>query len=102
MSIQIEANLNRPTEQQPINSYYNKVSNDKKHIPKHVKRAITMSCAEFVAEDARAFQLFQGPGFVRLAKQLFDSGQRLSSSIHINIADLLPNATTVRSFYCIL
>ncbi|CAF2957886.1 unnamed protein product, partial [Rotaria sp. Silwood2] len=48
-------------------------------IPKSIKRAITTSCAEFVAEDSQSFKLLQGPGFIRLAQQLFDSGQRLSS-----------------------
>ncbi len=86
---------NSSGEQQTINNYYNAVSNDKKQIPKRIKRAITTSCAEFVAQDGRTFQLLQGPGFVRLAYLFFDSGQRLSSSIHIDIEDLLPDPTTV-------
>ncbi|CAF4868231.1 unnamed protein product, partial [Rotaria sp. Silwood2] len=72
-----------------------------KQIPKSIKRAITTSCAEFVAEDSRSFKLLQGPGFIRLAQQLFDSGQRLSSSIPIDIENLLPAPTTVSNFYCI-
>jgi hypothetical protein len=92
---------NSSGEQQTINKYYNTDSIDKKQIPKRIKCAITTCCAEFVAQDGRAFQLVQGPGFVRLAKQLFESGQRLSSSIHVDIEDLLPDPTTVSNFYCI-
>jgi hypothetical protein len=92
---------NSSSEQQTLNNYYNTVSNDKKQIPKRIKHAITTSFAEFVAQDGRAFQLVRGPGFVCLAKKLFESGQRLSSSIHVDIEDLLPNPTTVSNFYCI-
>jgi hypothetical protein len=92
---------NSSGEQQTINNYYKSTSNDKKQIPTGIKRAITTACTEFVAEDGRAFHLLQGSGFVRLAKQLFDSGQRLSSSINISIEDLLPVPSTVSNFYCI-
>ncbi|CAF1285589.1 unnamed protein product [Rotaria sordida] len=86
---------NSSGEQQTINNYYKSIFNDKKQIPKDIKRAITTSCVEFVAEDGRAFHLLQGSGFVRLAKQLFDSGQRLSSSTNISIRDLLPTSSTI-------
>jgi len=92
---------NSSSEQQTINSYYKSTSNGKKQIPTGIKRAITTACAEFVAEDGRAFYLLQGPGFARLAKQLFESGQRLSSSAHINMEGLLPVPSTVSNFYCI-
>ncbi|CAF1558794.1 unnamed protein product, partial [Rotaria sordida] len=59
-----------------------------------IKRAITTSCVEFVPEDGRVFHLLQRPDFVRLAKQLFDGGQRLSSSTNISIRDLLPTSST--------
>lgn len=93
--------LNSSGEQQTINNYYKSTSNEKKEIPKHIKRAITKSCVEFVAEDGRAFHLLQGTGFARLAKELFDSGRRLSSSTNVNIEDLLPVPSTVNKFYCI-
>ncbi|CAF1526422.1 unnamed protein product, partial [Adineta steineri] len=86
---------NSSGEQQKIYNYFNKNSNDNKQIPKSIKRAITTACAEFVAEDSRSFKLLQGPGFIRLAQQLFDSGQRLSSSIPIDIENLLPAPTTI-------
>ncbi|CAF4776542.1 unnamed protein product, partial [Rotaria sp. Silwood2] len=92
---------NSSDEQQKINNYFNKNSNDNKQIPKSIKRAITTSYAEFVAEDSRSFKLLQGLGFIRLAQQLFDSGQRLPSSIPIDIENLLPAPTTVSNFYCI-
>ncbi|CAF1347882.1 unnamed protein product, partial [Rotaria sordida] len=85
---------NSSGEQQTINNYYKSTFSDKKQIPKDIKRAITTSCVQFVAEDGRAFHLLQGPGFVRLAKQLFDSGQRLPSSTNISIEDLLPTPST--------
>ncbi|CAF3196992.1 unnamed protein product [Rotaria socialis] len=45
--------------------------------------------------NGRAFHLLKGSGFIRLAKELFNSGKLLSLSTNIQIEDLLPNPTTI-------
>ncbi|CAF4289720.1 unnamed protein product [Rotaria socialis] len=77
-----------------MNHYYRSPSNDQNQIPKRIKDAITSSCVEFVAQDSQSFKLLEGSGFVRLAKQLFDTGSILSSTTNIEIEDLLPDPTT--------
>ncbi|CAF3700149.1 unnamed protein product [Rotaria sp. Silwood1] len=52
------------------------------------------------AQDGRPFELLKGSGFIRLAKQLFDTGRCLSSVTRIEIEDLLPDSTTVSLSYC--
>ena len=90
-----------PDRQRKINHYYKSTSNERQRVPKKIKNDITLSCVEFVVQDGRAFQLLQGPGFIRLAKQLFESGRYMSSSTDIQIEDLLPDPTTVSNFRCI-
>ena len=90
-----------PDQQRKINHYYKSTSNERKRVPKKIKNDIILSCVEFVVQDGRAFQLLQGPGLIRLTKQLFESGRYMSSSTDIQIEDLLRDPTTVSNFRCI-
>lgn len=85
-----------------INHYYKHSRlNDKTKVPKRVKDVITSACVECVVQDGRVFHLLKGSGFIRLAKELFNSGKLLSLSTNIQIEDLLPNPTTVSNLYYI-
>ncbi|CAF3363055.1 unnamed protein product [Rotaria sp. Silwood2] len=88
-------------QQRKLNHYYNSTLKSKNLVPKPVNNAISLSCVEFVVEDGRTFHLLQGSGFVSLAKQLFDAGKLISSSIDVDVQDLLPDPTAVTNFYSI-
>jgi hypothetical protein len=68
-------------------------------IPKKFKEQITNATVEFVSLDNRAFELVSGDGFIHLAQTIFDVGQDLYKSQGIDVLDLLPNPTTVSTYY---
>ena len=83
------------TNQQNLDVYFSSKNLTSRRIPSQVKKLITDACVEFAFLDNRPFKTVKGDGFVNLMEKFFVAGQQLSGLSGVQVADLLPNPTTV-------
>lgn len=66
-----------------------------------LKKEMIGACIEFVALDSRPFEAISNVGLTRLLETVFAAGKSTSQSRSIQISDLIPHPTTVRSSFVI-
>jgi hypothetical protein len=71
-------------------------------IPKKLKKNITDAYLDFIILDGRPFEIASSTGFKQFVEVIFKAGKSCNISQSLQISDLLPHATTVSTFLCLL
>lgn len=68
-----------------------------KQFSSSLKKSITDACVEFAVLDNRAFETVDGDGFINLMEKVFAAGQKLPVLPVVQVKEIIPDPTTVRS-----